>query len=213
MSQVVVVDHGSGNLRSVAQAVRAAAAGVGSSVTVSAEPDVVRRAERLVLPGQGAMADVMRAIRAAGLHEAVVEALRERPVFGICVGLQLLLAHSDEQDTPGLAILPGTVRRFADGQTAADGSRCKVPHMGWNTVHATRPHPIWAGVADGSHFYFVHSYHAVPEREADVAATSRYPLPFTAAVARDNIFATQFHPEKSAAQGLALLRNFLGWRP
>lgn len=213
MSRVVVVDHGSGNLRSVAQAVRAAAADSATEVIVSADADVVGRAERVVLPGQGAMADVMRAIQTAGLQQAVLTALRERPVLGICVGLQLLLTHSDEQDTPGLALLPGRVRRFADGQLDADGGRCKVPHMGWNTVHPTRAHPLWAGIADGSHFYFVHSYHAQPEQAADVAATTRYPLPFTSAVARDNIFATQFHPEKSAAQGLTLLRNFLRWTP
>ena len=214
---VAVVDYGMGNLRSVSQAVLHAAAGQGLDVVVTQRPEDVRAAERVVLPGQGAMRDCMRELADSGLRDAVLEAAATRPLMGVCVGMQMLLDHSEEQDTPGLGLIPGRVRRFRlEGRTQPDGSRYKVPQMGWNRVLQRphpQPHPLWQGVPDGSWFYFVHSYFADPVNPAHVAGESDYGDRFTCAVARDNIFATQFHPEKSAAQGLALYRNFLHWKP
>jgi glutamine amidotransferase len=212
---VVVVDYGMGNLRSVSQAVMHAAAGEGSwRVIVSGRPDEVRAAERVVLPGQGAMRDCVRELRDSGLEGAVREAAATRPLLGVCVGMQMLLDHSEEQDTTALGILPGGCRRFRlDGMTDARGGRLKVPQIGWNRVYRTRGHALWRDVPDGSHFYFVHSFYALPARTEDSAATTTYGVAFTSALARDNIFATQFHPEKSADQGLAMYRNFLRWSP
>ncbi len=225
MSRVAVIDYGMGNLRSVAQAVRhaaqdAARLGTTVQVHVTNDPAVVRAADRIVLPGQGAMRDCMRELRevhGGELLPAVLDAARTRPLMGVCVGMQMLLEHSEEQDTPGLGLLPGQVRRFRlEGRVQPDGSRYKVPQMGWNRVRQHRQrdvHPVWAGVADESWFYFVHSYYADPADPGDTAGSTDYGERFTCAVARDNIFATQFHPEKSAAQGLALYRNFLRWNP
>jgi imidazole glycerol-phosphate synthase subunit HisH len=213
MSTVVVVDYGMGNLRSVSQAVMHVAAGTGHKVVVSADPEAVRSADRVVLPGQGAMRDCMRELADSGLEPAVREAAATKPLMGVCVGMQMLLQHSEEQDTPGLGLLPGRVKRFRlEGQVQPDGSRFKVPQMGWNQVWQ-RSHPMWAGVPDGAWFYFVHSFYADPERDEDTAAQTEYGLRFTCALARDNIFATQFHPEKSAEHGLTLYRNFLHWAP
>ncbi len=214
MGTVAVVDYGMGNLRSVSQAVLHVAAGSGHRVIVTSRPDEVAAAERVLLPGQGAMRDCMRELADSGLREVVLEAARTKPLFGVCVGMQMLLEHSEEQDTPGLALLPGRVLRFRlEGRLQADGSRYKVPQMGWNRVHQSRPHALWRGVPDGSWFYFVHSFHAAPADPATSVGEADYGVRFTAALARDNIFATQFHPEKSAAQGLALYRNFLAWKP
>jgi glutamine amidotransferase len=216
---VAVVDYGMGNLRSVSQAVAHATHGLDVRVIVTPHPEEVDAADRVVLPGQGAMRDCMRELRDSGLEDAVRRAAACKPLFGVCVGMQMLLQHSEEQDTPGLGLLPGTVRRFRlEGQTQPDGSRYKVPQMGWNQVWQTpgegcATHPLWTGVPDGAWFYFVHSYHAVPAQRSDSAAETDYGGRFTCVVARDNIFATQFHPEKSAAQGLALYRNFLRWQP
>ncbi|MBO7411398.1 MAG: imidazole glycerol phosphate synthase subunit HisH [Ottowia sp.] len=214
---VAVVDYGMGNLRSVAQAVQHATEDMRVEVLVTSNAEDVRRAGRVVLPGQGAMPDCMAALRASGLLDAVLEAAASKPLFGVCVGMQMLLETSDESrsdaPTPALALLPGRVQRFASGQRAADGSALKVPHMGWNRVAQTQPHPVWQGVPDGAWFYFVHSYYACPARAEDIAGETEYGTPFASAVARANIFATQFHPEKSAAQGLALYRNFLHWNP
>ena len=215
---VAIVDYGMGNLRSVSQAVQAAAQGSGWHVAVTADPEVVHAAARVVLPGQGAMPDCMRELRESGLLESVLEAAATKPLFGVCVGMQMLLDHSAEGDTPGLGLIPGDVRKFdLAGRTQPDGSRYKVPQMGWNQVFQSAPegarHPVWAGVPDGSWFYFVHSYHAHPSETRHTAGETDYGGRFAAAIARDNIFATQFHPEKSAAQGLALYRNFLHWNP
>ncbi|MFM2069414.1 MAG: imidazole glycerol phosphate synthase subunit HisH [Pseudomonadota bacterium] len=216
---VAVVDYGMGNLRSVSQAVMHVAVGSGVEVVVTSRPEEVRAAERVVLPGQGAMRDCMRELADSGLKEAVLEAAVNRPLMGVCVGMQMLLDHSEEQDTPGLGLIPGRVKRFdLAGQIQGDGSRYKVPQMGWNRVLQSRlaggqPHPVFAGVDDGAWFYFVHSYYAAPADAAHSAGETDYGARFTSAVARDNIFATQFHPEKSADQGLALYRNFLSWRP
>ncbi len=211
---VAVVDYGMGNLRSVSQAVLHEAAATGHRVLVTSRPEEVMAAERVVLPGQGAMRDCMRELQDSGLKPAVLDAAARKPLMGVCVGMQMLLDHSEEQDTPGLGLVAGRVRRFRlEGRLQADGSRFKVPQMGWNRVRQRQSHPIWAGVADESWFYFVHSYFADPDEPAVIAGDTEYGDRFTCALARDNIFATQFHPEKSAAHGLALYRNFLTWKP
>ena len=215
---VAVVDYGMGNLRSVSQAVQAAAAGSGWHVLITQRPEEVRAAARVVLPGQGAMPDCMRELRDSGMQEAGLEAASNKPLFGVCVGMQMMLDHSAEGDTPGLGLIPGQVIKFdLAGRTQPDGSRYKVPQMGWNRVqqmdHGAGRHPVWAGVPDGSYFYFVHSFYARPSDARHSAGEADYGARFTAAIARDNIFATQFHPEKSAAHGLALYRNFLHWNP
>jgi glutamine amidotransferase len=214
MKTVAVVDYGMGNLRSVAQAVMHVAQGSGFDVVVTAHPDDVRAAERVVLPGQGAMPDCMRELRDSGLQQSVLEAAASKPLFGVCVGMQMLLDRSHEGPTDGLGLIHGEVLKFdLAGRLQPDGSRYKVPQMGWNQVWQTEAHPIWRGVPDGSYFYFVHSYYARPSDARHSVGEADYGTRFTAAIARDNIFATQFHPEKSAAQGLALYRNFLQWNP
>ena len=214
MARVAVVDYGMGNLRSVSQAVMHAAAGTGFDVVVTQRPEDVLAADRVVLPGQGAMRDCMRELHQSGMKGAVLHAAANKPLLGVCVGMQMLLDHSDEQDTPGLALIPGRVHRFdLQGRLQPDGSRYKVPQMGWNRVSQERAHPVWGNVPDQSWFYFVHSYYALPADDQHVAGSADYGRRFTCAVARDNIFATQFHPEKSAGQGLALYRNFLAWNP
>jgi glutamine amidotransferase len=215
---VAVVDYGMGNLRSVSQAVLHVAMGTGWQVNVTSRPQEVLAADRVVLPGQGAMRDCMRELHDSGLKDAVLDAARRKPLMGVCVGMQMLLEHSEEQDTPGLGLFAGQVRRFRlDDRRQGDGSRYKVPQMGWNQVrqcaHGGRVHPMWQGVPDGAYFYFVHSYHVQPSNPADAAGETEYGVRFTSAIARDNIFATQVHPEKSAEHGLALYRNFLAWKP
>ena len=213
MATVAVVDYGMGNLRSVSQAVMHVAAGSGVDVLVTHNPADVMAADRVVLPGQGAMRDCMRELQDSGLREAVLHAAAHKPLMGVCVGMQMLLDHSEEQDTPGLGLIAGRVRRFQlEGQVQSDGSRFKVPQMGWNRVAQTT-HALWAGVPDMSWFYVVHSYYTVPDSPAHSVGQTDYGQRFTCAVARDNIFATQVHPEKSAEQGLALYRNFLHWKP
>lgn len=201
-----------GNLRSVAQALRHVAPE--ADVRISGDPADIRAADRIVLPGQGAMRDCMRSLRESGVQDALLEAARSKPLFGVCVGEQMLFDWSEEGDTPGLGLLPGKVVRFAlENRVQADGSRFKVPQMGWNRVHQTTPHPLWEGVADQAYFYFVHSYYAEPAIAAHTTGVTEYGAPFSCAVARDNIFATQFHPEKSASAGLQLYRNFVHWKP
>jgi glutamine amidotransferase len=214
MKRVAVVDYGMGNLRSVSQAVMHAAAGSGVDVVVTSRPEDVFAAERVVLPGQGAMRDCMRELRDSGLVDAVLDAAARKPLMGVCVGMQMLLDHSEEQDTPGLGLIAGRVVKFRlDGMRQPDGSRHKVPHMGWNRVLRAMPHPLWVDVPDGAWFYFVHSFYVRPSDLRHSSGETEYGVRFTSAVARDNIFATQFHPEKSAAHGLALYRNFLAWKP
>ena len=217
--KVAVVDYGSGNLRSVSQAVQHVAQGSGYEVVVTSSAQEVLDAERVVLPGQGAIPDCMRSLAESGLKDAVLHAAAHKPLFGVCVGMQMLLDRSLEGagagGTPGLGLIPGEVVKFdLIGQLQPDGSRYKVPQMGWNQVYQTAPvHPVWAGVPDGAYFYFVHSYYARPSDARHTAGFADYGGRFTAAIARDNIFATQFHPEKSADHGLALYRNFLHWTP
>jgi glutamine amidotransferase len=215
---VAVVDYGMGNLRSVSQAVMHAAQGSGVEVVVTSDPDVVLAAERVVLPGQGAMPDCMRELRESGLQDAVLAAAANKPLMGVCVGMQMLLDRSHEGPTDGLGLIGGEVVKFdLAGRHQADGSRFKVPQMGWNQVlqrpHGGKVHDMWLGVPDASYFYFVHSFYAQPSDPRHIAGETDYGSSFTCAVARDNIFATQFHPEKSAAHGLALYRNFLEWKP
>ena len=203
-----------GNLRSVSQAVRHVAEGSGLQAIVTSRPEDVRAAERVVLPGQGAMPDCMRELRACGLLEPVLEAAASKPLFGVCVGMQMLLDRSAEGPTGGLGLIPGEVVRFElEGQLQPDGSRYKVPQMGWNRVRQAQPHPMWEGIPEDSWFYFVHSFYARPSQARHSVGESDYGASFTCAVGRDNIFATQFHPEKSANQGLTLYRNFLHWTP
>ena len=209
---IVVVDYGMGNLRSVWQALVHVADG--RAVLVSADPAVVSNAERVVFPGQGEMPDCMREIEARGLRSAVIEAARNKPFLGICIGQQMLFEHSEEGDVPGLGVIAGKVRRFpAEHMVDAAGNRLKVPHMGWNQVRQVRGHPLWKGIANGTRFYFVHSYFVAPADDACVVGSTDYGLPFTSAVAQDNIFAIQCHPEKSALAGLAMLANFVAWKP
>jgi imidazole glycerol-phosphate synthase subunit HisH len=211
---VAVVDYGMGNLRSVSQAVMHVAKDSGVEVVVTSKPDEVYVAERVVLPGQGAMPDCMRELRESGLLDAVLHAAANKPLMGVCVGMQMLLSRSEEGPTDGLNLIPGEVVRFRlEGRVQPDGSRYKVPQMGWNAVIQARPHAIWAGVPDGAYFYFVHSYCARPADAKHSVGETEYGGRFTSALARDNIFATQFHPEKSADHGLALYRNFLHWKP
>lgn len=215
---MAVVDYGSGNLRSVSQAVRHVAQGTGVEVRVTSEASEVLNADRVVLPGQGHIADCMRELAASGLLDAVLHAAAHKPLFGVCVGMQMLLDRSEEGDTAGLGLIPGEVVRFRlEGRLQADGSRFKVPQMGWNPVFhrllQATPHALWDGIEDGAYYYFVHSYYAQPVQALHVAGEADYGGRFAAAIARDNIFATQFHPEKSAEQGLALYRNFLSWNP
>jgi glutamine amidotransferase len=212
MNKIVVVDYGMGNLRSVAQALMHVAPD--AEVRISGEPDDIRAADRIVLPGQGAMPDCMRSLRQSGVLEAVLEAAHNKPLFGVCVGEQMLFDQSEEGDATCLSLMPGKVVRFdLNGQLQPDGSRYKVPQMGWNRVRQLAPHPLWVGVADQSYFYFVHSYYAVPENPAHALAETTYGAPFCCAAGRDNIFATQFHPEKSASVGLQLYKNFVHWNP
>ena len=212
-NRIAVVDYGMGNLRSVEQALRHVIQGAdGAEVMLASTPDVVAAADRVVFPGQGAMRDCMAELDARDLRQAVKEAAASKPFLGICIGLQMLFEHSEEGDAAGLGILPGQVRRFAGDLVGTDGQRLKVPHMGWNQV-SQKPHALWDGIADQAFFYFVHSYHVVPADAALVVGQTDYGIPFTTAVARDNIFAIQCHPEKSARDGLQLLRNFVSWTP
>ncbi len=237
MVDIAVIDYGMGNLRSVQQALRNVAPD--AVIAVTDDPRVVAQASRVVFPGQGAMPDCMRELDTRGLRSAVLQAARSKPFLGICIGLQMLFEHSAEGDIPGLGILPGEVVRFAGNLRDAQGNKLKVPHMGWNevqrinnppppdgevTVALSPPgrelerglganHPLWQGIPQDARFYFVHSYYVQTQDAQLVQATSNYPQPFVCAVARDNLFAVQFHPEKSQSAGLTLLRNFVNWNP
>ncbi|MCX8048526.1 MAG: imidazole glycerol phosphate synthase subunit HisH [Methylohalobius sp.] len=209
--KVAVVDYGMGNLHSIAKALQYVAPQV--QIAVTADPQAILAAERVVLPGVGAIADCIAALHRLHLVEVLGQVVRTRPLLGICLGLQALLEESEEGGTvPCLKFLPGRVVRFKRCFDA-QGRPLKIPHMGWNRVHQLKPHPLWAAIPQGSWFYFVHSYVARPLLSEDVAATSDYPDPFACALARDNLFAVQFHPEKSGPLGLKLLSNFLSWSP
>lgn len=205
---IAVVDYGMGNLHSVAKALEHVAPE--ARVLVTGNPETIQAAARVVFPGQGAAPDCMAEIAALGLKEAIVAAARNKPFLGICMGLQVLFQHSDEGDTECLGILPGRVVRFPADLRDDAGARLKIPHMGWNNVRQLA-HPLWQGIADGARFYFVHSFYVVPDTPGLAAGYTSYPREFVCACARDNIFAVQFHPEKSARDGLQLLANFLRW--
>jgi glutamine amidotransferase len=212
MTSIAVIDYGMGNLRSVSKALEHVAPE--AEVRVTSDPEIVRQSERVVFPGQGAMPDCMRELDARGLRPAVLEAARSKPFLGICIGLQMLFERSEEGDTPGLGVFPGRVKRFPpQAMKDAPGGRLKVPHMGWNEVMQAGPHALWRDIADASRYYFVHSFYVEAGKAELVAGHSVYAFPFTCAVAQDNIFAVQFHPEKSQTAGLALLANFVTWKP
>ncbi|AGG32679.1 imidazole glycerol phosphate synthase, glutamine amidotransferase subunit [beta proteobacterium CB] len=216
---IAIVDYGMGNLRSVYQAFHHVAPD--ANVLIAHTPEEILSAERVVLPGQGAMPDCMKHLEESGLLEALLDAVKNKPLLGVCVGEQMLFdqsaevrANSNASWTPCLGLIPGEVRRFElAGKVQPDGSAYKVPHMGWNQVRQDRQHALWDGIPDLTSFYFVHSYYVVPQRQEDVAGSTEYGDWFTSAVARDNIFATQFHPEKSAEYGLKLYKNFVSWQP
>ncbi|MGA8033385.1 MAG: imidazole glycerol phosphate synthase subunit HisH [Casimicrobiaceae bacterium] len=210
MPDIAVIDYGMGNLRSVAKALTHVAPK--ASVVITADAKVIRDASRVVLPGQSAMPDTMASLDGSGLREVVLECLADRPFLGVCLGLQMLFESSEEGPTTCLGILPGQVLRFREqDMVLPGGERLKIPHMGWSPVHQQRAHPLWAGIDDGSRFYFAHSYYPVPTDPGVTAGTAAYPAPFTCAIARANIFAVQFHPEKSQRSGLQLLANFVTW--
>ena len=211
MQTIAVIDYGMGNLRSVSKAIEHVAPN--DRVLVTHDPSVIAAADRVVFPGQGAMPDCMREMRASGLSEVILAAAASKPFLGICIGMQMLFGHSAEGDTPGLGIMPGNVLRFSSEMHAADGARLKVPHMGWNRVHQEMPHPLWRDIADDSRFYFVHSFYPAPADTKVAAGSTDYGIHFTCAVAHENIFGVQFHPEKSHLAGLALFSNFVAWNP
>jgi imidazole glycerol-phosphate synthase subunit HisH len=205
--KIAVVDYGMGNVHSVSKALQRVAPQ--SQVLVTADPDAIRTADRVVVPGQGALPDCMRQLGASGAREAVLETVRTKPFLGICIGMQMLFERGEEGNVAGLGVLAGNVPRFP----AARMEGLKVPHMGWNEVVQQRQHGVWRGIPSGARFYFVHSYFPAPHDPSLTAACCTYGVVFTCAVARDNIFAVQFHPEKSQSAGLQLLSNFIDWRP
>jgi glutamine amidotransferase len=210
--QVAIVDYGMGNLRSVANAFKAVAPSI--SIVVTSDPEQIAQAERVVFPGQGAMPDCIRELDARHLRQAVLEATQQKPFLGICIGLQMLFEHSEEGDVSGLGVYAGEVKRFPhERMVDVHGAKLKVPHMGWSQVHQTQSHVMWSEIPDQARFYYVHSYYVAPNEVSLTAATTAYPFDFTGAIARDNVFAVQFHPEKSASAGLQLLRNFVNWKP
>lgn len=212
MTDIAIVDYGMGNLRSVHKAFEHVVPN--ASIVVTNDPSEVEKAQRVVVPGQGAMRNCMHELEIRGLRQAVVNATRHKPFLGICLGLQMLFEESEEGNTKGFDILPGKVVHFPESlMTTTDGQKLKVPHMGWNQVHQASDHPLWEGIRDDARFYFVHSYYVETPDAASIAGRSHYPMPFTCAVAKNNIFAVQFHPEKSQSAGLTLLQNFSRWIP
>lgn len=210
---IAVVDYGMGNLKSVSKAIEHVAPN--QNVVVTCDPEQIRAADRVVFPGQGAMPECMHELDARGLHDAVISAANTKPFLGICIGLQMLFEHSEEGDVKGLGLFQGNVKKFMlENQYDAFGQKLKVPHMGWNQVYQSElPHVMWHNIADSERFYFVHSYYVSPTDISCATGFGEYPKRFTCAVARDNIFAVQFHPEKSAHAGLQLLSNFVNWKP
>jgi glutamine amidotransferase len=211
MSKIAVLDYGTSNLRSVAKALEFVAESQHEILVTDLRQEILA-ADRIVFPGQGAVGQCMQSLKESGLDEVIKECISNKPFLGICLGLQSLMHESDEDGgVKGLGIIPGKVVRFPDYVKDEHGDVCKIPHMGWNRVNQQKPHPLWKDIEDGARFYFVHSYYVQVENNEDCAAKTNYAVEFTSAVARDNVFATQFHPEKSQHAGLTLLRNFLSW--
>ena len=208
--QVAVVDYGMGNLHSVLKSAEAAK-GRDTNICITREPEAIFRADKVIFPGQGSMPGCMHELNRHGLAEAIMESIQNKPFFGICVGAQLLFEHSEEGQAQSLGLLPGKVVRFSVELHNADGSSLKVPHMGWNHVYQRRPHPLFSNIVDGERFYFAHSYHFLPAAAELTLAESEYPNRFACIVGHDNIFASQFHPEKSHLAGLQMMKNFLTW--
>ena len=213
MKSVAVLDYGSSNLRSVSRALEHVANGR-FEILVTGDFDRIRAAERIVFPGQGAIGQCMQALLDKGYRELLTECINSKPFLGICLGLQTLLDYSEEDGgVQGFGIIPGTVKHFTSRNDAAAGGLFKIPHMGWNTVTQRQSHPLWQDISADDRFYFVHSYYAEPQQPEHVAGSTEYIVEFASAAARDNLFATQFHPEKSQRPGLQLLQNFLAWQP
>jgi imidazole glycerol-phosphate synthase subunit HisH len=213
MQTIAVIDYGASNLRSVSKALDRIA-DKHSRIVVSDDSKQIMAADKVVFPGQGAMGQCMRSLADKHLEEVLVQSIRTKPFLGICLGLQSLMDESDEDGaTQGLGLISGRVNKFETGAVDVAGKPMKIPHMGWNRVNQKKPHALWQGISSGERFYFVHSYYVAPTERADVAASCDYVVDFCAAVARDNLFATQFHPEKSQQAGLTLLSNFLQWQP
>ncbi len=210
MAQIVVVDYGMGNLRSVAKAIEHVA--TQQSVIISSDATEIANAERVVFPGQGAARDCMRELEERNLTQVVLNAAKEKPFLGICMGMQVLLQHSEENNgIDCLNLYAGNVRLFDKNLKTEQDEKLKIPHMGWNGVDQVVDHPLWHNIKNHSRFYFVHSYYMDPTDKSLVAATSNYGNEFVSAIAKDNVFAVQFHPEKSAQDGLQLLQNFTQW--
>lgn len=210
---IAIIDYGMGNLHSVLKSAEKARemANVSANVFLTQQPEKIAQADKVIFPGQGAMPDCMKSLQQSGLDDAVQYALRHKPFFGICVGAQLLFERSEEGDTAGLSWFAGEVKRFESNQYGRQGEKLKVPHMGWNTVCQTKNHPIFQGVEQNARFYFVHSYYFAPQNSEIILGESEYPNPFACVVGKDNVFATQFHAEKSHDNGLTLLKNFMLW--
>ncbi len=212
MDKIVILDYGSSNLRSVAKALETATEGR-HSVAISSRPEEILRAERIVFPGQGAIGQCMAHLKERMLDEVIRECLTDKPFLGICLGLQSLMDYSNENNGTGcLGILPGNVLRFSDNVKDENGNVYKIPSIGWNRVYQSKPHPLWKDIKDGNRFYFLHSYYVKSALESDIAGSTDYMFRYTSAVARDNLFAVQFHPEKSQHDGLTLLKNFVHWK-
>lgn len=211
MGQIAVLDYGASNLRSVAKALEFVADNR-YDILVTDQRQEILSADRVVFPGQGAVGQCMKSLKDSGLDDVVKECIDTKPFLGICLGLQSLMQASDEDGgVEGLGIIPGKVIRFPDNVKDEHGDTCKIPHMGWNRVNQQKPHALWKNIEDGARFYFVHSYYVQVQNDGDSAAKTNYATEFTSAVAKKNVFATQFHPEKSQHAGLTLLRNFLSW--
>jgi glutamine amidotransferase len=209
MHRIAVIDYGMGNLRSVSKALEAVSNN--ASVVVTSDPQTILSASHVLFPGVGAIRDCMAELKHLEFEQVIKQAAQEKPFLGICLGMQALLTHSEENNGVNtLDIFTGEVKLFQPAKNA-DGEKLKVPHMGWNQVHQTFSHPLWKGIEQDSRFYFVHSFYAVPNDKRVIAGTSAYPDDFAAALYKDNIFAAQFHPEKSQRAGLQLLENFVNW--
>lgn len=210
MSQIAVVDYGMGNLRSVAKAIEHVAAD--QNVIITSDPDVIHNSDKIVFPGQGAAKDCMQELSDRKLNKLVLQAAKEKPFLGICMGMQVLLAHSEENNgIDCLGLYDGEVHKFSDAMTGSHGEKLKIPHMGWNQVKHCSDHPLWQNIKQDSRFYFVHSYYVDPQDASIVMAKTDYGIEFVSGIGKDNVFAVQFHPEKSAADGLQLLKNFSRW--